>query len=202
MKSKRRIIGNIILILGLLSLLGAGGLYLYNLHEDESFAEDSIALAGDVREQIDILPEESKEEIFTREGSELNVVDVKGYPCDGYLTIPAIEFESAVLDTWNNKYLRKAVCRYYGSPYTHDLVIAGHNFRRGFGKLKRLKPGDDVYFTDMNGIRTTYRVRQIEVLDGTDVDGMLSGGWDLSLYTCTYGGRARLTVRCDEIESI
>ena len=37
---------------------------------------------------------------------------------------------------------------------------------------------------------------------GTDVDGMLSGGWDLSLYTCTYGGRARLTVRCDEIESI
>ena len=40
-----------------------------------------------------------------------------------------------------------------------------------------------------------------EVIDGTDIDGMISGGWDLSLYTCTYGGEARFTVRCDRAGS-
>ena len=48
----------------------------------------------------------------------------------------------------------------------------------------------------MNGIVTHYTVEEVEILDGTDISGMLSGSWALSLYTCTYGGSARLTVRC------
>ena len=55
-----------------------------------------------------------------------------------------------------------------------------------------------MFFTDMNGVVTRYVVAQTEVLDGTDISGMLSGGWDLSLYTCTYGGSARFTVRCSQ----
>ena len=199
MRSKRRIAGNILLILGLLSLLVAGGLCLYNLYEDNEFYEDSFELTSDIKAYIGSADpeEEDLEDIYT-DRTELEPVDVKGYPSDGYLLIPSIELETAVLDTWNNRYLRKAVCRYYGSPYPHDFVIAGHNFRRGFGKLKKLSPGDDVYFTDMKGNVTSYTVSQIEVIDGGDVEGMLSGGWDLSLYTCTFGGKARLTVRCEE----
>ena len=48
----------------------------------------------------------------------------------------------------------------------------------------------------MNGRVTRYIVEVIEVLDGTAVEEMITGDWDLSLYTCTYGGKSRLTVRC------
>ena len=198
MKNKRRLIGNILLVTGLLLLLGAGGLYLFNMIESNRQAEDSLEVVSKVKAEVSSAETGEGDEdhpVYT-EPSELVPVVIEGSPFDGYLTIPAIDLEMAVYDTWNDSYLRKSVCRYYGSPYTDDYVIAGHNYRSGFGKLKTLKPGDEVYFTDMNGVVTRYEVKLTEVLDGTDISGMLSGGWDLSLYTCTYGGEARFTVRC------
>ena len=35
-----------------------------------------------------------------------------------------------------------------------------------------------------------------EVIDASGVEQMLSGEWDLSLFTCTTSGSARHTVRC------
>ena len=37
-----------------------------------------------------------------------------------------------------------------------------------------------------------------EILQPGDVEEMLSGGWALTLFTCTLGGRTRVTVRCEE----
>ena len=57
---------------------------------------------------------------------------------------------------------------------------------------------DDVYIIDINGKRHSYSVEEIEVLDDTDVQKMIQSDWDLTLYTCTYGGQQRLTLRCME----
>jgi len=206
MKDKRRTVGNILIIIGAVLLLSATGLFLYNVISNNKQAEDSLELTRSAKEKIENdesdLPADSGETDRSGDSedfSELMPVDIEGYPCDGYLSIPAIDLEMAVLDTWNRDYLRKTICRYYGSPYTHDFVVAGHNYRSSFGKLKSLSQGDDIYFTDMNGRVFHYVVRQTEVLDGTAIDEMLSGGWDLSLYTCTYGGQSRFTVRCEEV---
>ena len=42
--------------------------------------------------------------------------------------------------------------------------------------------------------------RSEQKLDETSrrVEEMLSGGWALTLFTCTLGGRTRVTVRCEE----
>ncbi|MBP5261522.1 MAG: sortase [Clostridiales bacterium] len=198
MKNKRNLIGNILLITGLVLLLGAGGLFLYNMHESNEHLEEAGKLTDKVKAEMSAIASENADETEAVLPSELEPVVVEDGPYDGILAIPAIELEMAVYDTWNEDYLKKSVCRYYGSPYTSDMVIAGHNYRSGFGRLKRLAVGDEVFFTDMNGVVTRYVVAQTEVLDGTDISGMLSGGWDLSLYTCTYGGNARFTVRCSQ----
>lgn len=39
---------------------------------------------------------------------------------------------------------------------------------------------------------------EIQILQPGDVEEMLSGGWALTLFTCTLGGRTRVTVRCEE----
>ena len=201
MKNKRKIIGNTLLTIGIVLLIGAGVLFVYNMAESNRQASDSLEITTKLKSMI--VPDESGETSVSDEKTEASTpdsqktVEIDGSLYDGILSIPAIDLEMAVYDAWNDTYLRKSICRYYGSTYTNDLVIAGHNYRSGFGKLKKLNPGDDVFFTGVDGTVTSYVVKQVEVLDGTDISGMLSGGWDLSLYTCTYGGQARLTVRCE-----
>lgn len=75
-------------------------------------------------------------------------------------------------------------------------MIAAHNYAQHFGRLSRLTEGDEVRFTDMDGNSFAYTVAGLEQLDPRQVKDMLSGGWDLSLFTCTLSGQSRLTVRC------
>ena len=210
MKNKRRLIGNILIITGLILLLGAGGLFFYNMLENNTFDDTSRSLTDEVKAVIGTFTEQETEQGTGQAGNSaeprLQQQQTEFVPqligdgvFDGILAIPSIDLEMSVYDTWNDEYLKSSICRYYGSPYTDDFVIAGHNYRSGFGKLKDLELGDEVFFTDMNGVVTRYVVSQIDILDGTDISGMLSGGWALSLYTCTYGGSARLTVRCNKV---
>ena len=74
-----------------------------------------------------------------------------------------------------------------------------HNYDRHFGPVSELKIGDPVSFTDINGITYQYEVMAIEVLSPYAVEEMTSGEYDLTLFTCTYGGKSRVTVRCDRI---
>jgi len=131
-------------------------------------------------------------ELVTERVNELSYIGVIEFPTLG-LTLP-------VVGELTDRALASAPCRYTGSPYTDDLVIAGHNYRSHFGRLDRLKAGDRVFFTDMDGNRFEYRVELTESISGSDVGGMLDGGWDLSLFTCTMSGSYRTTVRLDRID--
>ena len=53
-----------------------------------------------------------------------------------------------------------------------------------------------MFFTDVDGNVFEYMVAETEKLRPEETAEMLSGDWDLSLFTCTYGGQMRLTVRC------
>ena len=206
MKNKRKIIGNTVIISGIALLLCAGGLFLYNMKASNDQARVSADLVtcvrneiasssetGDIENEEPVMPEPSEQPAFAP-------VEIDGLSYDGYLTIPSIELEMAVFDTWNDELLRKSLCRYYGSPDTDDFVIAGHNYMSGFGKLRDISVGDEVYFTDMNGNVIRYRVELTEITGGTDISHMIESDWDLSLYTCTYGGTDRLTVRCNRAD--
>ena len=68
------------------------------------------------------------------------------------------------------------------------------------GLLSELEPGDAVRFTDMDGEETDYEVVKTAILQPTDVEAVQNSGHDLVLYTCTYGGKTRVTVFCDRTE--
>ena len=80
------------------------------------------------------------------------------------------------------------------------LVIAAHNYRQHFAKLSALRPGDLIRLTDADGGVHDYTVVQTETLAGDAVAEMTDSQWDLTLFTCTYGGSSRLTVRCIQAE--
>ena len=131
---------------------------------------------------------------------EMPVRNIDGVDYIGVLTIPAIDLQLPVVSTWSYELLRIAPCRFTGSAYTDDLIIAGHNFTTThFSSLPSLQPGDILSFTDVDGNVFTYRVAETETLDENALDEMLGSGYALSLFTCTVGGKYRVTVRCERM---
>ena len=127
---------------------------------------------------------------------------VNGRAYIGYLSIPSLELELSIASEWDYDALNISPCRYTGSVYTDDLVIAGHNYSSHFGHIGTLQPGDEVRFTDIDGNVFRYRVAMIELLGPMAVEEMKQSGFALSLFTCTVGGSNRVTVRCERIPTV
>lgn len=50
------------------------------------------------------------------------------------------------------------------------LILCDHNYRSHFGKLKKLREGDEVSFTDMDGNVFLYEVALAETLMPTAIE--------------------------------
>lgn len=175
--------GIVFLLLGIVLLLIAGGWYVYNYIEDEQ--------AGN--KASDIL---NKMETVENNTVDTPVIMVEGDAFCGRVVIEKLKIELPVYDQWDYKRLKTAPCRYLGSIETNDIIIAAHNYKSHFGTLNKLKIGDEVKFIDAYGVVHVFEVSELVTLDGTNVSDMHSGGWDFTLFTCTKGGKQRVTVRC------
>ena len=122
--------------------------------------------------------------------------------CIGILEIPALDLELPVISSWSYSSLRLAPCRYSGSAYKGDLVIAAHNYQSHLGGLRTLPEGSEVFFTDAVGNRFSYYVAVTEALTPWSVADMTSGEWPLTLFTCTLDSQNRVTVRCEYSEAM
>ena len=104
------------------------------------------------------------------------------------------------MSEWSYAGLKIAPGRYSGSTYADNMVVCAHNYAKHFSPIKWLALGSEVYFTDMDGQRWSYEVSNVETIQPTDIDKMITASdedaWDLTLFTCTTGGRARCAVRC------
>lgn len=177
---------------GAVLILSALSLLVYNRLQDQKASRASETVLPQVRQEIETA-ETDKAEYFSEE---MTVVDIDGYGYIGYLTIPALDVELPVMSEWDYPRLRIAPCRQAGTARGGGFVIAAHNYSSHFGRISSLAPGDPVLFCDMDGNQFSYSVVSVETLEATDVEKMLDEKWDLTLYTCTYGGRQRITVRC------
>ena len=128
---------------------------------------------------------------------EMPVETINGIDFIGVLRIPALELELPIISEWNYPNLKSAPCRYSGSAYLNNLILCGHNYASHFGSLKTLSEGDIATFTDIDGNVFIYKMVERETLNPTDIEGMESGNWDLTLFTCTVGGQSRVTIRFD-----
>lgn len=127
---------------------------------------------------------------------EMPVIELDGRQYIGTVEIPALGLTLPVLSEWSYPNLKIAPCRYAGSAYRDDLILAAHNYASHFGGLPQLVPGDEVRFVDVDGNRFSYTVAATERLGPDAVEEMQSGGWELTLFTCTVSGQHRVTVRC------
>ena len=127
---------------------------------------------------------------------EMPTAEVNGQAYIGTLSVPSLGLTLPVISQWSDARLNLAPCRYAGSAYGSGFVIAGHNYRSHFAPLYRVAIGDEVCFTDVEGMELRYTVAETGVLPPTAIEEMTSTSWDLTLFTCTTSGEARFAVRC------
>ncbi len=186
------------IILGVLLILAAVALAGYNIY-DEFRAE---AVRDSVLAELITETEASEHLIDVHKYPELEMPtkEVQGDDYIGLLEIPTLGLQLPIMSEWSYDGLKVAPCRYEGSAYQGNMVIAAHNYECHFGSIKSLLQGDEVIFTDMDGNCFEYEVVEMEILEPTAIEEMVSGDWDLTLFTCNYSGQSRVTVRGVEKE--
>lgn len=218
----RKWLARLCTLLGLLLLLTSAGLALHNIKEDQR----SSAACAEVMEQIMAIRQEKQEGKIpsaapepettqasweteeTGEPEELpeipdiydptmTEVMIYGYPYIGYLSVPDLELALPIISEWSYPRFQIAPCRVSGTVLEKNLVLGAHNYPSHFGRLSQLSRGADIYFTDMDDNAYHYQVADIEILQPNDIDLLTNGEYPLTLFTCTYGGKTRVTIRCD-----
>ncbi len=192
----KRKIGITLVTLGLILILFAVALFLYNNFENKKAQEQSNRVMDAIIDTVD--NNQTNDEIDPFD-TEMKVVDIEGNDYIGYLDIPELNVTLPVMSECDYSRLRVAPCRYYGSIKTDNLVICAHNYKSHFGYIGELSLDSMVMFTDMEGTKNMYTVTSVEILHPTDTELVKDTGDDLILYTCTYSGRTRIVVRCTEI---
>ena len=190
--------GAALMALGLLLLGAAGGLSVRNRAEDAAAGASSaraLAMVDAVIESAAVREENS----CAGGDPGMPQVQIDGMDYVGRLRIPTLELELPILSQWDEDRLKIAPCRYSGTARGGDLVLLAHNYRKHFGPIRHLEPGDELSFEDMEGTVFVYEVTGSIVVEPTALDAVTSGAHDLTLITCTYGGRTRLVVFCDRL---
>lgn len=199
------------MVLGAALLCAA--LTLFSLNRQESnYAQDAAEeVIPQLVQQIQVHTQQETEpdleegllipqELLTEEDVKMPEAEYKGHKYIGYLHMPTLGLELPIMSDWSYAKLKIAPCRYTGSIRGGDLVLMAHNYKSHFGPIRRLKTGDEVTFTDVEGNVYRYEVAGRDVLPPTAVEEITSGDFDLTLFTCTYGGKSRITVYCDLVE--
>lgn len=205
---KRRVRGGtVLIIIGAILVAAALALTAYNWWDSNRAGEAAVA----IQEQLD--PVENAEETGDAGSSTSNdsntddgTTTIDGVEYLGTLEVPALNLKLPVARDWDYNRLNMSPCRYSGLYTTHDLVICAHNYTTHFGPIENVDIGADVYFTTVGGKRIHYVVGNRETLEPTAIQQMIENEnnserkdeWDLTLFTCTLDGQARVAVRCLE----
>ena len=199
--SKRRL-GRLCTALGTVCILLSLGLLLYDRSQELQAQRITQELAPALEQAIAQRAQQRREDPppAEEEAPVQPEITLNGEVYLGLLSIPALELELPVRRDLTDRALKLSPCRYAGSVEDGGLVIAAHNYRQHFAKLSALRPGDLIRLTDADGGVHDYTVVQTETLAGDAAAEMTDGRWDLTLFTCTYGGGSRLTVRCIQAE--
>lgn len=151
----RKVILIVVLIL-VAAVLACGGYYFSHLKASNGEAQEVLsALENLIPGYTSNEGNEDPEEGFTPGRDPLYSFEVGDRTVVGCLDIPALDLRAPVLD----KKQKEAffVTWISGSPVKGTFRLQG-GYEDVFFKLAKLKPGDRVIFTDMDGVRYVYEV--------------------------------------------
>lgn len=183
------------IVIGFLHIKSEQDLYQENMQIIQQMTE----LQESKRTTADV----SSEAAFATEAYESEVEEEQeiGLPNDGreyfaVLELPQLGIKLPVLSEYSEAGMKMTPCVYYGSIETNNLVIVGHNYESQLAALNDFDENLEVILTCKDGTVYTYESFMVESLNPDQVDEMLTGNWDFTVFTCNYAGDKRIAYRC------
>ena len=121
--------GSIFIIIGLLLLVAALLLTCFNLY-DQFRGERSVDNIMDkmiLKNREHSLQEGEIPDYILNPDMEMPVETIDGRDFIGTLEIPSLNLNLPIISQWSYGNLRVAPCRYDGSAYKNDMILAAHN---------------------------------------------------------------------------
>ena len=206
----------VLIIIAIVGIIGFLGFKYYETHISKNEAEDFVDSFNNQNtdNNTSVLPKDEVEVEFegvdettnteqdnTSSGSSQQKFN--NFLVAGTIEIPATKLSCPILDQseYSPKALETSVVVIYGTGLNKvgNTTISGHNYRNGtfFSNNKKLKVGDKIYITDLNGKRLTYTIYDKFEVAENEADYMVrdtQGAIEISLSTCTDDSKARLII--------
>ena len=153
MKSRSRS-NKLILVLVILAVIAAIGLVGWDIYSNYRGGSKADVVMDTLEQIVPGLAD--KESVSTGMGRDpLAAISIEGLDIVGVLEVPALNIEAPVTS--------KDYSEEYFASWVDGSPVQGHFMVKGgrddlFRKLAKLKPGDKVAFTDIDGVRYEYEV--------------------------------------------
>lgn len=127
------------------------------------------------------------------------------YEYIGFVNIPKIDVNYAILSQTSDEWLKVSICKFWGCNPNEvgNFCIVGHNYRnkRFFSKVPLLEIGDIVEITDLSKRTVQYEIYDIHTVydnNRADTTQYTNGKREVTLITCTNDSSQRIIVKCTE----
>ena len=176
----------------------------------DSTAVEDDTLVVSLNDSVEEVPTENQQEPQILEEFSVVYKTNSGteYKVDSILNIPSLGINYPVLSDSSDELLSISLNKFWGGEANSvgNYCIVGHNYDGKdifFGKLYRIQNGDIVELKDNTGNVLQYKVYNKFIVNPTDVactSQLTNGKKEMTLITCSDGGKTRLVVKCRAIE--
>lgn len=198
--------GGILVVLGIGCLASSYQLQRSNSAEDQEagiYSDEAVDEIDNYLLNMTVKDDEYRELEEENEGIqekfEIVELQVEEVSYMGTLEIPTLNLRLPIQTELTDDALKKTPCRLQGNMVSGNLIIGAHNYKTHFGYLNTLEVGDMAYITDLKGVVYTYQLEHLEILHQTDVEELIIGNPNLTLFTCNYDNRQRVVARFKQI---
>ncbi len=202
-------------IMSVACLVVGGGLgiyHFYNENQIEAMNNEIVSMMSaqmdreNAGNEINVLDtvnvasdDESDQEVSDSQQQKESLVPEDGREYIGIIEVKELGIRLPVLKNYTDADMKTTPCVYFGTRENDNLVIVGHNYDSQFGNFNKLDSSLEVNatLTLLDGTKYYYKSKLLENLNPNQIDEMLSGEWDMTLFTCSYSGEKRIALRFD-----
>ena len=122
--------------IGCICIVLSLGLTLFNVYDTfrARKSEEKILAAYNLKNDLN-------PDIWIDPDMDMPEVELDGLSCIGTIEIPSLDIKLPVTSEFTYDLMKLAPCRYSGSAYKGNMVIAAHNSWFNFGRIHSLDPG-------------------------------------------------------------
>ncbi len=192
-QKERSVKGRIFAVLGIVLVLTALAMTVWNFASAEKAADEAAKIADRL---CAMMPEITQGGTDGGEDPAMPQAELDGESFVGVIEVPLYKCKLPIYSSWDADKTASYPCRFTGSVYEKSLAVGGADAVGQFDFMESITVGDTVVVTDMTGGRFEYTVYEIEVSDTAEAEKLTADAASLTFFARDTYSLEYIIVRC------